>query len=403
MSKDEESLNVMNSDVLKNLSEISSGRQMMEFAKYYHQNFVNVETPTLGGKTFWDTIYEVDGWKIQKFKMLGNLVAHYRILDPQNHRKGWSLTEDQFEDDVQHFVKELQVRDQNKDHRCGIVFSGGGAKGAYQIGAWKYLHEQELDRKINGVAGASVGALNSLLFAQGDFDKALEVWMSIHTEDLTRVDPASIFRSLCDVLGKVSSPLVSAAGALADLSKSHKTHEEWLGFFASQKRLQELIDTFVEPEKVLHSAKLVYSSLCQIPSLQPYYVCWKLRDSFDDIRDLVLTSAAMPLLYPARYFDKRLCIDGGVVDNLPVAKLADIYDEVIVVHLSPEWDARECKQWNHSFGKLQTSRARLYHVYPSTSQNMSGLSSVLEISPELTQWRIELGYQDAQKQLADFC
>lgn len=220
----------MNSDVLKNLSKISSGRLMMEFAKYYHQNFVNVETPTLGGKTFWDTIYEVDGWKIQKFKMLGNLVAHYRILDPQNHRKGWSLTEDQFEDDVQYFVKELQVRDQNKDHRCGIVFSGGGAKGAYQIGVWKYLHEQGIDRKINGVAGASVGALNSLLFAQEDFDKALEVWMSIHTEDLTRVDPASIFRSLCDVLGKVSSPFVSAAGTLADLSRSHKTHEEWLGF-----------------------------------------------------------------------------------------------------------------------------------------------------------------------------
>lgn len=393
----------MNVQLLENLRKISSGRLMMEFTKYYHQNFVNVETPTLGGLTFWDTIYEVDGWKVQRHKLPGNLLAHYRILDPQNYRKGWSLTEDQFEDDVQHFVRELQVRGQNKNHQYGIVFSGGGAKGAYQIGVWKYLREQGLDRKISGVSGASVGALNSLLFAQEDFDKALEVWMSIRKEDLTKADPVKILRSLCEVLGGISSPFTSAVGALANLPKSHSAHEEWLGFFASQKRLHEIIDTFVDAEKVLHSTKLVYSSLCQIPSFQPYYVCWKLLHRFDDIRDLVLTSAAVPLIYPARYFDKRLCVDGGLVDNLPVAKLAGICDAVIVVHLSPEWDAWECRQWNHSFGKLQTSRARLYHIYPSTSQNMTGLASILEISPELTQWRMELGYQDAKKQLADLC
>ena len=38
----------------------------------------------------------------------------------------------------------------------GLVLEGGGAKGAYQIGAWKALREEGV--KIRGVAGVSVGS-----------------------------------------------------------------------------------------------------------------------------------------------------------------------------------------------------------------------------------------------------
>ena len=39
----------------------------------------------------------------------------------------------------------------------GIVLEGGGARGSYQIGAWKALREAGI--KIRGIAGASVGAV----------------------------------------------------------------------------------------------------------------------------------------------------------------------------------------------------------------------------------------------------
>ena len=42
--------------------------------------------------------------------------------------------------------------------KVGLVLSGGGAKGAYQVGALKAL--QELGTTIDVVAGASIGALN---------------------------------------------------------------------------------------------------------------------------------------------------------------------------------------------------------------------------------------------------
>lgn len=49
----------------------------------------------------------------------------------------------------------------------GIVFDGGGARGAYQIGAWKAMREAGV--KISAVAGTSVGALNGALVCMGDF------------------------------------------------------------------------------------------------------------------------------------------------------------------------------------------------------------------------------------------
>ena len=51
----------------------------------------------------------------------------------------------------------------------GLVLDGGGARGAYQIGAWKALAEAGV--RIRGIAGTSVGALNGALICMGDVKK----------------------------------------------------------------------------------------------------------------------------------------------------------------------------------------------------------------------------------------
>lgn len=51
----------------------------------------------------------------------------------------------------------------------GIVLEGGGAKGAYQIGAWRALREAGI--RIKGAAGTSVGALNGALICMDDFER----------------------------------------------------------------------------------------------------------------------------------------------------------------------------------------------------------------------------------------
>ena len=66
----------------------------------------------------------------------------------------------------------------------GLVFSGGGGKGSYEIGVWKYLHEKGLDKHITAVSGTSVGALNAALFVGSSYEKAEELWLNITQKDV---------------------------------------------------------------------------------------------------------------------------------------------------------------------------------------------------------------------------
>ena len=65
----------------------------------------------------------------------------------------------------------------SKNRPYALVLAGGGAKGVYQIGAWKAF--RELDIRFEAVIGASVGALNGALIVQDDFEGALELWSSM--------------------------------------------------------------------------------------------------------------------------------------------------------------------------------------------------------------------------------
>ena len=58
-----------------------------------------------------------------------------------------------------------------------IVLSGGGSKGAYQIGVWKALKKMHIDYDI--VTGTSVGALNAALMIQKNYYRAVWLWHNL--------------------------------------------------------------------------------------------------------------------------------------------------------------------------------------------------------------------------------
>ena len=67
-----------------------------------------------------------------------------------------------------------------------LVLEGGGAKGAYQIGAWRALKEAGV--KICALAGSSVGALNAALICMGDLEAAENIWKNISNSQVMEVD-----------------------------------------------------------------------------------------------------------------------------------------------------------------------------------------------------------------------
>lgn len=76
-------------ELMQALSWITSGALMEVFlSPRHHKSLPNVPTATLGGKQLWDSLWAVDGWQIQKCRVLGSLMPRYRILDPKGGAPG---------------------------------------------------------------------------------------------------------------------------------------------------------------------------------------------------------------------------------------------------------------------------------------------------------------------------
>ncbi|MBW2527863.1 MAG: patatin-like phospholipase family protein [Deltaproteobacteria bacterium] len=64
----------------------------------------------------------------------------------------------------------------------GLVLSGGGARGAFQVGVWKVLRDEPggLGRTPSVISGTSAGAINGALIAAGlSPDEMLEFWLDL--------------------------------------------------------------------------------------------------------------------------------------------------------------------------------------------------------------------------------
>ena len=158
--------------------------------------------------------------------------------------------------------------------KYGIVFCGGGAKGAYQIGVWKRLRELGVDKEIIGVSGASIGAMNSMLFAQGDYNAAEEVWRQTKQSDIKAWNQSawqSTIQSLTSYgVGKaatgallrtgleLANPLFSLISTLTigataiNLSNLAKNAS-----FYSPDRLSDIMRKYVSPEGIATTNKQV--------------------------------------------------------------------------------------------------------------------------------------------------
>lgn len=407
-----------------------SADSLKEFCSNQNRYTPNIPFPTTGGKTAWNTLADWWGWRVQENKLTG----HIRILDPGGIRQAWGAAEQVLPALLAH-IRERDRRGALKYLSFwGIVFCGGGAKGAYQIGVWKRLRELGFEERIRGVSGASVGALNSLLFAQGDLELARDVWKDIRQEDITRQGPAfkTLFRTTGVMAGakaaasalagipaswsglaletavKLGRPYLLAGGVISAGAMAYALNE-WsakAGLY-SREFLEDMIENKISPEKIRRTNKLVYSSLAALSLPHPIeegeelqgvfcnaeYHCWQ-GLSFLEIKKRVLASAALPAAYAPMRLNGKVYVDGGVIDNFPVRPLAEAgFSPILVIHLSNPIEVRKRAEVRKKI-ESAAGDSKIIHIWPSRS-----VGGTLEINRELTRERMALGYADACAQL----
>jgi NTE family protein len=87
------------------------------------------------------------------------------------------------------------------EYNLGLVLTGGGARGAYQVGVLKWIARNYPDIRVPILTGVSAGAVNiaKLAAAPGSFAQAVHeleaLWRGLHVEDVFRADAGSLSRN----------------------------------------------------------------------------------------------------------------------------------------------------------------------------------------------------------------
>jgi NTE family protein len=87
------------------------------------------------------------------------------------------------------------------EYNLGLVLTGGGARGAYQVGVLKWIARNYPDLHFPILTGVSAGAVSTaaLAAAPGSFTQAVDgleqLWRGLHAEHVFRVDPRTLSRN----------------------------------------------------------------------------------------------------------------------------------------------------------------------------------------------------------------
>ena len=237
--------------------------------------------------------------------------------------------------------------------KLGLVLAGGGGKGAYEIGVWQALRDLGLEPSVSAVSGTSVGALNAALFAAGDLTRARAVWQElspthiIFSPDRDRAEariaqllsppgPGQRLRDFLHGSAAPSDPLPSSpasAGAAASpalfflRSRLIPALSQLLtSGIISAGGLGEMIDGAVDCARLAASPVRCYATCLRIPRLRPDRFLLNDR-SPEDVRAILLASAAIPFFFPMAAVAGRRYLDGGLPpwgDNVPVQPLYEL-------------------------------------------------------------------------------
>jgi Predicted esterase of the alpha-beta hydrolase superfamily len=254
--------------------------------------------------------------------------------------------------------------------KIALVLSGGGARGAYQIGAWQALLDMDILPHIRAFYGTSVGAINAAVMIQEDLDLAKEIWSDL--------DYKKVF---------TDHPGVRPSFA------ARRQYFQWVRGVIRNRGVD------VTPLKsILRSSldeDLIRSSDCDfglvvfdLINRKPQYLKKK-EIPIGQLTEYVIASSTFPIFQPHRIEDQSF-IDGGVYDNRPVdfVRESEDIDLVIVIDVTM---ARHI--WRQ---KRMPTEKKVIYLRPSRL-----LGSPLAFQKDRINANMELGYTDALIQLEE--
>lgn len=198
--------------------------------------------------------------------------------------------------------------------KLGLVLSGGGSKGAYEIGVYKAL--KKLHKKVDIVTGTSIGAINGMFVAQKDLKGALKLWKNISFKTLYDEEEFPVLENekLSKIYMQYAKGFINDGGL--DIYK-----------------MKDIFNKYFKPHKFFKSdidyGLVTYNFTKNKPVLKTKKDLTK-----DNIKDYILASASCYPAFKPYLIDNEMYIDGGYYDNLPINLAIELgATEIIAVDL----------------------------------------------------------------------
>lgn len=265
--------------------------------------------------------------------------------------------------------------------KTGLVLSGGGAKGAYQVGVLKALHE--LGANVDMVAGASMGALNGAVLASAPsvpegIQRLEKLWKILAAQSPVEANVPAYLKLLAAAgltlgiplsgvlartpmmlqsLGKLVLSVTNKLPGVAKMPSIASASEILDISLMADGPLKELFDEYLDMQGLMHGLPLYVSVFESQGGLADLFGCLSAEAGLKDTapstflhvqtlpeqerRNALLASAAIPLLYQARQIGNARYSDGGQggwqtsQGNTPITPLIKAgCKQVIVTHLT---------------------------------------------------------------------
>lgn len=248
--------------------------------------------------------------------------------------------------------------------KIGLVLSGGGSNGSYQMGVIKAL--EELNIKCDIVTGTSIGSMNGAMYVSNSLDKAEEVWNNLNFNNIFSEEiKYETEKDAIEVIKKYLKAIPKGGMDTSNLKKNLIANVD--------------LDKF-------YNSKIDYGlTTVSFPSLKLVKLT-KEEIKREELYDYIIASATAFPVFKLKTIKNKKYIDGGIRDIIPYDLAIKLGAEKLIVVNASSF-------YRHA--KLPKKIIKKYDAKMITPRNKTGRSLVFD--SKQSKKNILYGYNDAMK------
>lgn len=270
----------------------------------------------------------------------------------------------------------------------GLVLGGGGAKGAYEIGAWRAICETGLNKYITKYSGSSIGAINSAIIQLMTWQEATDKWLNKNTDKVFITHEISLQEIIKTIQSLRNGRVIEFNGIF-----NREGLIEFLDIINIDKLEEIKADNFVTVSNVTEipeDKRITNSVLDWFYNRKTGYTQYINLKNVDKllINNIMLATSAIPIIYSPVEINGQFFVDGGINDNLPIKPLYGLgMTKIIAISLD-----------RISYYQLKRKFPMCDILLIQPSRNLGGLiDGTLNFYSGKLKYSYRMGYNDAMR------